>query len=116
MPEVEAGMHLVQMLFEIGPTGKEEPLAWGEIESWARVQGVPLQPWHYTLLVHLSREYLAESYEARDRNAPAPWEPARRMWAWVKNQRAERSLDGLEKTLDTQQKREKKKHGNRQRR
>ena len=109
-------MYLVEALFKIGPTCKEEPLGWGQIETWARVQGIALRPWQYDVLVELSRAYLAESYTARERNAPAPWEPARKMWAWVKNQRAERSLDGLEKTLDRQQKKEQKNNGNRQRR
>jgi hypothetical protein len=116
MPEVAAGMYLIEALFKVGPTGREAPLEYAQIESWARVQGIELRPWQYDVLVNLSRDYLAESYGARDRNAPAPWEPARRMWAWVKNQRAERSLDGLEKTLDKQQKKEKQKNGNRQRR
>jgi hypothetical protein len=116
MPEITAGEYLVGALFQMGPIGKEEALDYGQIETWARVRGVSLQPWQYDLLVDLSRAYLAESYEARDRNAKAPWEPARKMWAWVKNQRAERSLDRLEKTLDKQQEKGQKTNGNRQRR
>lgn len=35
----------------------------------------------------MSKAYLAETYSAKDWNAIAPWEPARKMWKYVRDQK-----------------------------
>ena len=59
--------------------------------------------------MELSRAYMAESFAARDYNAQPPWEEAVLMWRWVRNQRAEKSLDRFERQADRQRQLEERK-------
>lgn len=79
MPPVEWGEHLIEYLFEFGPTVAagmgSGPVSAGEIESWSRLLGIELSGWEARLLLRLSREYLSESHKATKQDCPAPWQP-----------------------------------------
>lgn len=48
-------------------------LGFGEIESWARLNGVRLNPWEAKLLRQLSSEFARELSRSGNPAAPAPW-------------------------------------------
>jgi len=72
MPPCEA-MYLAGYLFEIGPRVGEGAVTHGEIESWQRNTGIPLDAWEARMLRALSVEYLNEAHKATARDCPAPW-------------------------------------------
>ncbi len=78
MPEAD-GLHLVEYLWEIGPTVPAgmgaAPIAHSEIAAWQANTGIPLDAWEARLLRDLSLAYLAESNRATDHGAPPPWQP-----------------------------------------
>ena len=85
---------LISILFEFGPTGKDGAVTPLEVESWARALGVEhFDPWITRLFVRLSRDYCGEQHRASKRDAQPPWTEAVKMWRWVQNQKAEKSLD-----------------------
>lgn len=92
MPEVEDAAHFVEYLFDVGPTLGEDAITWGEMDSWSRRTGLDLEPWQYRLLVSLSRAYLVQMHESRQRHAIAPWPKARNMWKYVQDQKHGASL------------------------
>lgn len=48
-----------------------EPLAWGEIESFARMAGVPLEPWEARGLRELSEAFVDQWHDNRAEAPPA---------------------------------------------
>lgn len=69
--------HVIDRLIEIGLTEAPGlgagPLTWMQIEAWARLTGIMLEPWEARLIRRLSGDYLAESRKAEDLNCPPPW-------------------------------------------
>lgn len=78
MPPLEWAGHLVEYLFEFGPTMAagmgSGPLTPSEIEAAQRLLGIQFQPWEARLLLRLSREYLAESHRATEQSCAPPWQ------------------------------------------
>lgn len=77
MPPCDA-QHMVAFLFELGPT---VPAGMGEgaiddvqIDAWQRNTGIELDAWQARTLRQMSKEYLAETYSAKDRACKTPWE------------------------------------------
>ncbi len=72
MPPVDAASHLIDALFEVGPSIAGEVLTFTEIQAWQNATGTPLNSWEATTLRRLSGEYLAErqAAEAPDRAPP----------------------------------------------
>ena len=64
--EIDGFEHLVDYLFEAGPTSGDEPLRWAELESWQRQTGVTLDAYGAGAIVALSREYLAALGKSRE--------------------------------------------------
>ena len=72
MPEVDTP-HMLDYLFEIGPTQGERRLSHSEIEAWQRNTGIELDAWQARALTALSLEYLISYRNASAPDAPAPW-------------------------------------------
>lgn len=104
-PEVGAGQHLVEMLFQVGPFRGDLPLSEADLEAWERRRGIELPPWQAELVVDMSKAYMAEMHAAKNYHAAPPWPDAVPMWRWVRNQKAERAWDRKEKESDGRSKR-----------
>lgn len=100
MPEIDAGMYLIDALFKVGPVAGENPISEADLDSWERRRGVEFEPWEAEAVVAMSRAYLGEMHAAREANAEPPWPEAVRMWQYVKNAMAEKTWDRLERNLD----------------
>ena len=76
MPPITAP-HLFERLMEIGPVDlagmDRAPLRPGTIAAWSADLGITLPPWEVRLLRRLSAEYLAQSRDAVEVDAPPPW-------------------------------------------
>lgn len=72
--------HLVEWLFEIGPTEPtsmgDAPLSWREIDAWCARTGIDLDPWESRTIRRLSAAFVGERYKARKPDCPAPWSAA----------------------------------------
>lgn len=74
-PDCDADYILVY-LQEIGLTLGDQPLNFGEIESYQNVSGIDLQSWEARILKKLSVAYLSESNKAKDSNVETAWADA----------------------------------------
>lgn len=88
-PEVPAGMHLVGILFQLGPIRGELPLCEGDLESWERRRGIELAPWQAELIVSLSQAYMTEMHAAKSPSALCPWTLGRNVWKYVMDKKHE---------------------------
>lgn len=77
MPPLLAAEHLVTRLFEVGPTGGEEPLSFREMEAFTAMTGTTLTAWESQTLRALSSIYLAMSHKAIEPDCPPPYAPGR---------------------------------------
>ena len=78
MPQIEAGAHLLEILFEVGPSkssGMGQQIGIDEIDlvAWQYNQGVSLSPWEAKAVRTLSKEYAYMLGQASDVNCPPPW-------------------------------------------
>lgn len=72
-PPLHDGRHLVEYLWEIGPTSGDGPITFSEIEAWSRLTGHVLDGWEAPALRRLSAAYHSEHYAASDPKRPAPF-------------------------------------------
>lgn len=79
MPPLDAGAHLVDHLFSIGPAMGEGPVTFQEIAAWQALTGHVLQGWEADALRRLSAAWLAEYQAADDPARPPPYTPAERV-------------------------------------
>ena len=65
---VELGyfQHIADYLFEVGPTMGDQAVEWPNLEAWARLTGVDLDPFRARAIVTLSREFLGAAAKSRD--------------------------------------------------
>ncbi len=77
MPLVEAAGHVLDYLFEIGPTMLlgmgEAPLTHVELAAWQANTGVELSSWESRTLLRLSREYMTQGHKATKPDCAPPW-------------------------------------------
>lgn len=78
MPHIEAGAHLLEILFEVGPaksSGMGQQVGIDEIDllAWQYNQGITLTPWEAKAIRALSKEYAYMLGQASEANCPAPW-------------------------------------------
>lgn len=73
LPAVEAGEHLVEYLFKVGPGIDGKPVSFAEIAAWTDLTGVVLTSWEATTLRELSVAYMAEYGAADDPKRPPPY-------------------------------------------
>lgn len=83
MPDIEAGMYLIDLLFKVGPVRGEMPLVESDLEPWERRRGVELAPWQADTVLDMSQAYLRQMHVAREPSALSPWPKARNMWKYV---------------------------------
>jgi hypothetical protein len=80
LPPVEAGHHLVECLWEIGPsmpTGMgNAPVTFTEMQAWQQQTGSVLDAWEARTLRRMSVAYVTQAHEAAAPDCPAPWMPA----------------------------------------
>lgn len=76
-PPIDAGEHLIEYLFEIGPTLPgamgEVPITHVELRAWQENVGIDLQSWEAKLLHRLSSEYLGQLHKATDPACKPPF-------------------------------------------
>lgn len=75
MPNCD-GLYVVGHLIDLGVTMGEQPVTFGEIESWQRQVGIDLEPWEIRFVKRLSEAYMSESHRARNPDSDAPWADA----------------------------------------
>lgn len=96
MPELTWGRHLIDYLFEFGPTMPagmgSGPLTGTEIKDWQELLGIEFHPWESRLLRRLSSEYLDQSRAATKRDCPPPFGASPALMK-VRSRDAERNLD-----------------------
>jgi hypothetical protein len=73
MPPLDAGEHLIDYLFRVGPSIAGEVLTFQEIQAWSEASGVVLDGWEAETLRRMSGAYLAEYQAASDLARPAPY-------------------------------------------
>lgn len=78
MPHIEAGAHLLEILFEVGPaksSGMGSQIGIDEIDlvAWQYNQGISLTPWEAKAIRTLSKEYAYMLGQASDAHCPPPW-------------------------------------------
>lgn len=74
MPDC-AAQHLIEYLFEIGPSKGGEILPHSEIESWQSNTGIDLSAWEARTIRVLSSEYLKQQQTSKAPDCPAPYLP-----------------------------------------
>lgn len=97
--EVKEGRYLVDILFKVGPARQEAPITEQDLFYWEQRRGIELAPWQADLITMMSRAYLAETYAAREYDAPCPVKGGESLWLAVKNHKAEKSWDRKDKEL-----------------
>lgn len=78
MPPIEAGAHLIEILFEVGPakaSGMGQQVGIDEIDliAWQYNQDIALTPWEAKAIRTLSKEYAYMLGQASEANCPPPW-------------------------------------------
>lgn len=78
MPHIEAGAHLLEILFEVGPakpSGMGGQIGIDEVDlvAWQYNQGISLTPWEAKAVRTLSKEYAYMLGQASEANCPPPW-------------------------------------------
>lgn len=73
MPPVQCGLHLVDYLWEWGPSLGDAPLNHAELKACQENTGVELSSWDASTLVLLSKAYLGECYAATKRDSVPPY-------------------------------------------
>jgi len=78
MPQIGAGAHLLEILFEVGPA---KPVGMGgqvgidetDLAAWQTNQCIALTPWEAKAIRALSREYAYMLGQASEASCPPPW-------------------------------------------
>jgi hypothetical protein len=78
MPQIEAGAHLLEILFEVGPSkssgmGAQTGIDEIDLVAWQYNQGISLTPWEAKAVRTLSKEYAHMLGQASDATCPPPW-------------------------------------------
>jgi len=79
LPEIpDELVQFIHLLFEAGPStlvGENMmPVSWADLDHYQSCIGVRLPPWQLRLLRRLSVAYVKQLREAREPDAPPPWE------------------------------------------
>ena len=77
LPEIEYGEWIIEYLMEIGPAGSNGmglcPICYTEINAWINTTKTEVSPWDVNMIRHLSRVYVSQYNDSKDKNAPAPY-------------------------------------------
>ena len=81
MPDTAGAEYLLGYLLEIGPVLSSGMgpgvLTYQEIDAWARLNSINIQPWEVRCLRRLSTDYLTQARAAERSTCPAPATEAR---------------------------------------
>ena len=82
LPPVSGGAHLIEALFEVGPTqvvgmGSMAPISELELFAWQYNRGIEFQGWEADIIKRLSAEYAGEAHRARKPDCPPPYAPTK---------------------------------------
>lgn len=69
---MDAGAHVIDYLFRIGPLPGGEVVSFSEIAAWCDLTGVALTSWEAETLRLLSAAYGSELHAAKDPKRPPP--------------------------------------------
>lgn len=80
LPPISAGQHLLEILFEAGPTtvvgmGGLGAISELDVLAWQLNHGESLTSWEVSTIRKLSAEYAAMGMEARERTCAPPYAP-----------------------------------------
>lgn len=97
LPPISGGAHLVETLFEIGPTqivgmGNMAPISELEIFAWQYNRGLTLDGWETGIVKRLSAEYASEAHRARKADCPAPYTPTRTSFTQAHRERISKAM------------------------
>lgn len=73
LPEIWGGEHIVEYLFELGPTVKGEEISHPDIGWWQENTGAVVDEFEATMLVALSRAYIAQYRRSSGKSCSRPW-------------------------------------------
>ncbi|MRV72573.1 hypothetical protein GJ700_12730 [Duganella sp. FT92W] len=73
MPRIDGLEHVVDHLWQVGPTTGDGAVTHAELHYYQRNTGVELSEWEANAIRRLSVEYLNESHRATDPRYPSPW-------------------------------------------
>lgn len=73
MPDISPCEHIVDYLFEVGPTTGEHSVEPTQLEAWQRLTGIVLNEFEAVQVLQLSKSYLSMLHEAREENCPPPY-------------------------------------------
>lgn len=80
VPLLDAGAHLIEYLFDVGPDAPggmgPVPITHADIAHWQGNTGITLNTWEARSLRRLSREYVGACADAQEPDAPPPYLPA----------------------------------------
>lgn len=91
LPDVGNAEHVIGYLFEVGPAVRGEELTHGDLWHYQQNTGAVLCEWEASMMVLLSREYLAMLRKASEKACPAPWRRER-----TNEEKAERARQQIE--------------------
>jgi len=77
MPPVESCGYILDWWHELGLSTSgvngPEPLPFTELESWARVSGVELEPWEMGMVSKLSQQFCRQFHLSKEKNCESPY-------------------------------------------
>lgn len=73
LPDVGSAEHIVEYLFEVGPAVRGEELTQPDLYFWQQNTGAALCEYEASMMIRLSREYLAMLRQASEKACAAPW-------------------------------------------
>jgi len=77
MPPLQHAARLFDWLQQLGFCSQGAhgpvPIGWAELAQWARLCGIPLQPWQAQALRTASSAYVSQVLDATQPDCPAPW-------------------------------------------
>ena len=76
-PELDEVAYLVAYWQDLGIVGNGAmgmvPLPYSEIKAWCNGKAISLDPWEFSLIIDMSREYITEYYAAEEPDRPPPY-------------------------------------------
>ena len=75
MPELEAGQHMIEYFFAVGPSLGDGAITHAELQCYQSNMGIELSPWECETLRRMSIDYINQSHKAKEINCKAPWQP-----------------------------------------
>lgn len=92
LPPIEAGRHLIDYLFDLGPVKAESPIEPADLPGWEYVLGVEFEPWEMRALVRLSREYHMALHSMKEWGALPPYRGVANQWRRIQRRQSDENV------------------------